>query len=239
MKSFTKTFWHVLALMFDLVEKKDRGRTADALVKLLRDNKNHLTTGFVGTPYLCHVLSKNGYNNLAYELLQQTDYPSWLYQITKGATTVWEHWDGIKEDGSFWSRDMNSFNHYAYGAIGDWLYSVVAGIDTDKENPGYRHIIIKPFPGDGLTFARASLQSMYGEIKSEWEKTSTDMKLHVTIPPNATATVILPDALLKNIYESGRLLEISEGIAGYEQIDKGVRLELGSGTYKFSYNLVT
>ena len=230
---------HVLALMFDLVEEKDKRRTVDALVKLLRDNKNHLTTGFVGTPYLCHVLSNNGCNNLAYELLQQTDYPSWLYQITKGATTVWEHWDGIKEDGSFWSRDMNSFNHYAYGAIGDWLYRVVAGIDTDQENPGYRHILIKPCPGKGLIFARASLQSMYGEIKSEWEKTPVDMKLEMVIPPNTTATVILPDALLEYVYESGRMLEISEGIAGYEQIDKGVRLELGSGTYKFSYNLVT
>lgn len=228
---------HVLALMFDLVEEKDRKRTGDTLAKLIKDNKNHLTTGFVGTPYLCHVLSNNGYNDLAYELLQQTDYPSWLYQITKGATTIWEHWDGIREDGSFWSRDMNSFNHYAYGAIGDWLYRVVAGLDTDQEHPGYRHILIKPHTGNGLTFARASLQSMYGEIRSEWETTSTGMKLQVAIPANTTATVILPGAVLENVREGGSSLEGLEGVSRYEQIDGGVRLELGSGTYKFVYEI--
>lgn len=228
---------HVLALMFDLVEEKDRKRTADTLAKLLKDNKNHLTTGFVGTPYLCHVLSNNEYNDLAYELLQQTDYPSWLYQITKGATTIWEHWDGIREDGSFWSKDMNSFNHYAYGAIGDWLYRVVGGLDTDQENPGYRHIFIRPRPGNGLNFARASLQSMYGEIISEWEINSAGMKLQVSIPPNTTATVILPGAILKKVCESGKLLEATEDVSRYEQIDEGVRLELGSGVYKFTYEI--
>lgn len=113
---------HVLALMFNLIEEKDRKRTIDTLVDYIKKNKYHLTTGFVGTPYLCHVLSQNGYSDVAYKLLLQTDYPSWLYQVTKGATTIWEHWDGIKPDGSFWSPDMNSFNHYAYGSIGDWLY---------------------------------------------------------------------------------------------------------------------
>lgn len=228
---------HVLALMFDLVEEKYRKRTVETLARLIKDNKNHLTTGFVGTPYLCHVLSNNGYNDLAYELLQQTDYPSWLYQITKGATTIWEHWDGIREDGSFWSRDMNSFNHYAYGAIGDWLYRVVAGLDTDQEHPGYRHINIRPHTGNGLTFARASLQSMYGEIRSEWDTTSTEMKLQVAIPANTTATVILPGAVLENVREEGRRLEGLEGVSRYEQIDGGVRLELGSGTYKFVYEI--
>ncbi len=112
---------HVLALMFDLVEEKDKERTVEELVKLLKERKYHLTTGFVGTPYLCHVLTRYGKNDVAYKLVTQTDFPSWLYQVTKGATTVWEHWDGIKEDGTFWSADMNSFNHYAYGSIGDWL----------------------------------------------------------------------------------------------------------------------
>ena len=228
---------HVLALMFELVEEKDRKRTVETLARLIKDNKNHLTTGFVGTPYLCYVLSKNGYNGLAYELLQQTDYPSWLYQITKGATTIWEHWDGIKEDGSFWSKDMNSFNHYAYGAIGDWLYRIVAGLDTDQENPGYRHILISPHTGNGLTYAKAGLQSMYGEIRSEWEKTATEMKLQVTIPSNTTATVILPGALLENVSESGRKLEASEGVSSYGQISEGVKLELGSGVYQFSYGI--
>src|SRR5690606_436196 len=116
------------------------------LTELLKDNKFHLTTGFVGTPYLNLVLSANGLNDIAYKLLLQQDYPSWLYPVTKGATTIWEHWDGIKPDGSFWSASMNSFNHYAYGAIGDWLYRCVAGIDTDEQLAGYKHIHIKPQP---------------------------------------------------------------------------------------------
>lgn len=226
---------HVLALMFDLVEEKDRKRTIETLARLIKDNKNHLTTGFVGTPYLCHVLSNNGYNDLAYELLQQIDYPSWLYQITKGATTIWEHWDGIKEDGTFWSKDMNSFNHYAYGAIGDWLYKVVAGLDTDHKNPGYKHIIIRPHTGNGLTFARARLQSMYGEIRSEWETTSTGMKMLVAVPANTTATVILPGAVKEDVFEHCKNLDAAEGIEKHEQIKEGVRLEIGSGAYEFSF----
>lgn len=228
---------HVLALMFDLVEEKDRKRTVETLARLINENKDHLTTGFVGTPYLCYVLSKNGYNDLAYELLLKTDYPSWLYQITKGATTIWEHWDGIKEDGSFWSKDMNSFNHYAYGAIGDWLYRVVAGLDTDENKPGYRHINISPSTGNGLTYAKASLQSLYGEIRSEWETTSVGMKLQLAIPANTTSTVILPGASLENVSEGGRKLEAAEGVSGYEQTEEGVKLELGSGVYEFFYEI--
>ena len=223
---------HVLALMFNLVEEKDRQRTADTLAGLIKENKNHLTTGFVGTPYLCHVLSNNGYNDLAYELLQQTDYPSWLYQITKGATTIWEHWDGIREDGSFWSRDMNSFNHYAYGAIGDWLYRAVAGIDTDPEKPGYKHMIIQPRPGKGLTFARASYKSMYGGVRSEWEIASDGLfRLRIALPCNTTATVILPGASPETVRESGRRLEEAEGIKTFGRSGGSVKLELGSGEY--------
>lgn len=226
---------HVLALMFDLVEEKDRKRTADTLARLLKENKSHLTTGFVGTPYLCHVLSKNGYNELAYELLQHTDYPSWLYQITKGATTIWEHWDGIREDGSFWSKDMNSFNHYAYGTIGDWLYRVVAGIDTGVDKPGYKHIVITPKPGKSITFADASLESMYGEIRSRWESTTDGFRLNVMIPCNTKAEVMLPGALLENVREGGIRLEKLPEIKIVGQTTDGVRLELGSGGYEFTF----
>ncbi len=227
---------HVLALTFNLVEEKDVKRTIDTLVRLVHENKNHLTTGFVGTPYLCHVLSKFGHNDLAYELLQKTDCPSWLYQITKGATTIWEHWDGIKEDGSFWSRDMNSFNHYAYGAIGDWLYRIVAGLDTDQRNPGYKHILIRPHIGDGLNHAKAALQSMYGTIESGWEITPAQMSLQITIPPNTYASVLLPGAVMENVREGGRILAGLDGINELKQMDEGVSLELGSGMYQFVYN---
>lgn len=228
---------HVLALMFDLVEEKDRKRTIDTLVSYLEESKYHLTTGFVGTPYLCHVLTQNGYNEAAYKLVMQTDYPSWLYQVIKGATTIWEHWDGIKVDGSFWSADMNSFNHYAYGSIGDWLYRVVAGIDSSTEMPGYKHIYIKPQPGAGLTFAEGVLQSMYGEIKSSWKIKEDKMEVEVSIPPNTRATVVLPFARLDGLYESGKKAREAQGIMKYESLNNGVKLELGSGLYRFDYKL--
>ncbi len=226
---------HVLALMFDLVEEKHRKRTIDTLVKYLEENKFHLTTGFVGTPYLCHVLSKNGYNDIAYKLLLQTDYPSWLYQVTKGATTIWEHWDGIKEDGSFWSTDMNSFNHYAYGSIGDWMYRTVAGIDAGK--PGYKHILIRPHPGEGLDFAEATHTSLYGGIKSGWKKAGAAMEFTVEIPANTTAEVILPGTAIGRVTESGKKPAESEGISGLLQLDEGVKLNLGSGKYCFRYEV--
>jgi len=228
---------HVLALMFNLIEEKDRKRTIETLVDYIKKNKYHLTTGFVGTPYLCHVLSQNGYSDVAYKLLLQTDYPSWLYQVTKGATTIWEHWDGIKPDGSFWSADMNSFNHYAYGSIGDWLYRVVAGIDTDEERPGYKHIYIKPTIGEGLTYARAELKSMYGKIKSEWKLQDDAMEISICVPHNTVATVILPFAALDTVYESGKRLTEAEGILEHEAVDGGVKLEIGSGEYVFSYKI--
>lgn len=226
---------HVLALMFGLVEEKDRKRTADSLARLLKENKNHLTTGFVGTPYLCHVLSANGHNELAYELLLHTDYPSWLYQITKGATTIWEHWDGIKEDGSFWSKDMNSFNHYAYGAVGDWLYRVVAGLDTDQEAPGYRRILIRPRPGKGLTFAKASLLSMYGEIETGWSLSEEGMSLAAEIPANTSAVVLLPGANPERVLVNGVSPGKQAGVGKIEQVEDAVRVEIGSGRYIFTF----
>ena len=226
---------HVLALMFKLVEECDKKRTVDTLVEYLEESNYHLTTGFVGTPYLCHVLSENGYNDIAYKLLLQTDCPSWLYQITKGATTIWEHWDGIKEDGSFWSKDMNSFNHYAYGAIGDWLYRVVCGIDTSTKAPGYKHINICPKPGFGLDFAEAKLQTMYGQIKSKWSKKDEKVELTVEIPANTTATIVLTEATLSKILVNGMDITKVKSILKYEQAKDGVKIEVGSGEYVFLY----
>lgn len=184
---------HVLALIFGLTDEKDRQRTAATLVKYLEENNWHLTTGFLGTPYLCHALSRAGYLKEAYKLLLQTDYPSWLYPVTKGATTMWEHWDGLKPDGSFWSPDMNSFNHYAYGAIGDWLYQVAAGIDIDEERPGYKHIIFRPQPSEKLQWVKASYQSLYGKIALSWSLDEQGiLVIEAVVPPNTTATLYLP-----------------------------------------------
>lgn len=157
---------YVLALMFNLLPEDMREKSAKLLVDDIKSRGNHLSTGFLGTPYLCHVLSDNGYTDVAYDLLLQKTYPSWLYPVTMGATTIWERWDGQKPDSTFQDKGMNSFNHYAYGAIGDWMYRVSAGLDT--KTPGYRHLLIRPNPTKLLTHSKASFESSYGHTQSGW-----------------------------------------------------------------------
>lgn len=129
-----------------------------------------LQTGFVGTPYILHTLSEYGYSDLAYSLLLKEDYPSWLYPVTKGATTIWEHWDGIMPDGNFWSADMNSYNHYAYGSVADWIYSVAGGIQRIAAYPGYEKVKIAPTPDKRLDWLSVSLDTRHGKIVSAWKK---------------------------------------------------------------------
>jgi len=164
----------------------------------------HLTTGFVGTPLLCKTLSSQGYDKLAFMLLNRKEYPSWLYPVTQGATTIWERWDGQKPDGTFQSVGMNSFNHYAYGAIGEWLYTYVSGIQIDEQHPGYKHIILAPHPGGGLTNANAEFNSMYGKITSSWKIEGGNFMYDVEVPANATATVILPNTKEEKEIGSGK-----------------------------------
>ncbi|RYY33287.1 MAG: alpha-L-rhamnosidase, partial [Sphingobacteriaceae bacterium] len=184
---------YVLALQFDMLPEGDaRTKAAQYLAENIGKYNNHLTTGFLGTPYLCHVLSRFGHADLAYTLLLQDTFPSWLYPVKMGATTIWERWDGIKPDGSFQTPVMNSFNHYAYGAIGDWMYQNIAGIQVGE--PGYKKIIIKPLIGGKLTWAKGSYDSRYGKIVSNWAITNNKLNLDVTIPPNTTADIYVPDA---------------------------------------------
>ncbi|MDR2274583.1 MAG: glycoside hydrolase family 78 protein [Sphingobacterium sp.] len=186
---------YVLALQFDMLPEELRAACADRLVANIRDYGNHLTTGFLGTPYLCHVLTRFGHNDVAYDLLMQESYPSWLYPVKMGATTIWERWDGIKPDGSFQTPDMNSYNHYAYGAIGDWMYRTIAGINSVASEPGYKSIVIAPKPGGKLKHASAELETVYGPIKSAWSLENEILKLEVTIPANTKAKVILPNTI--------------------------------------------
>ena len=158
---------YALALQFDLLPEEMRAEAARRLATEVR-TRGHLTTGFVGTPYLCHVLSRFGYTDVAYMLLNRQEYPSWLYPVKQGATTIWERWDGQKPDGTFQDAGMNSFNHYAYGAIGEWMYRVVAGLELDPAEPGYKHVLVQPQPGGGLTSAVARLATLYGETASGW-----------------------------------------------------------------------
>ena len=178
----------VLALYFDITD--DRAATATQLNELVK-RAGHLETGFVGTPYLLHALSDNGYAETAYDLLLRREYPSWLYPISKGATTVWEHWDGIKPDGTMWSTDMNSFNHYAYGAVADWMYGAAAGINSDPDRPGFEHIIFRPVTDRRLDFVKASIDPRRGTVASEWRRENGRIKYIFTVPEGCCASVII------------------------------------------------
>lgn len=178
----------VLALFFDITD--DRAATATQLNELVKC-AGHLETGFVGTPYLLHALSDNGYAETAYDLLLRREYPSWLYPISKGATTVWEHWDGIKPDGTMWSTDMNSFNHYAYGAVADWMYGAAAGINSDPDRPGFEHIIFRPVTDRRLDFVKASIDTRRGTVASEWRRENGRIKYIFTVPEGCGASVII------------------------------------------------
>ena len=193
-----------LAVYFALAE--DTQKTADQLAQMIRGCGTKLQTGFVGTPYLLHALSAHGYTELAYDLLLRREYPSWLYPVTKGATTIWEHWDGQMENGDFWSSDMNSFNHYAYGAVADWVYTVAAGIQTIEEKPGYAAVRIAPQPDKRLDWLDASVETRHGLVRSRWEK-QRDM-WHYEIETPVEAEVVIDGR--KTFCRPGRYIFFSE-----------------------------
>jgi alpha-L-rhamnosidase len=228
---------YAVALQFDLLPEELRATAAKRLAQDVRQRK-HLTTGFLGTPFLCHVLSRYGYLDEAYLLLNREEYPSWLYPVKQGATTIWERWDGQKPDGTFQDVGMNSFNHYAYGAIGDWMYRVMAGIDTDDAAPGYKHIFIQPRPGGGFTEVKASHQTPYGKVAAAWALKSGTFELRVEVPANTTATVRLPKAQLAGVTEGGQPLAAGNGIRAPQQHGDTVVVEVGSGAYRFAYSTV-
>jgi alpha-L-rhamnosidase len=191
----------VLILQFDLCKEEEKAIIVDRLVKLIDYFGGKMATGFVGTPYILHTLSGNGRVDVAYDLLFREDPPSWLYSVNMGATTMWEHWNGIKEDGTFWSADMNSFNHYAYGAIGDWLYGVVAGIKITE--PGYKMVTLSPQPDQRLGYVTASVKTPYGELISSWEYGNETVKYQFTIPEGITAHIILPNGHSRTVSGGG------------------------------------
>lgn len=211
----------VLLLYFDLIKEEHRNRVIRTLEDNLVLHKGHLTTGFVGTAYLCHALTENGRHYLAENILLTEDYPGWLYAVKKGATTIWERWNSILPNGEFDESGMNSLNHYSYGSIGDWLYQKVAGINLLET--GYKKILIKPVLTRGITEADAFYESMYGTIKSHVKCRNGSITVDVTIPPNTTAVLELP--------EQEDEIEIGSGIYHYEYATE-TYLEIG----KYSMN---
>ncbi|MFF4015380.1 alpha-L-rhamnosidase [Streptomyces sp. NPDC001843] len=215
---------YVLALSMDLLPDASRKAAADRLVALVEARDWHLSTGFLGTPRLLPVLTDTGHTDVAYRLLLQRSFPSWGYQIDRGATTMWERWDSIRPDGSFQDPGMNSFNHYAYGSVGEWMYANIAGISAGR--PGYREIVIHPRPGGDVTTARATFTSVYGPVSTRWRLRSGRFTLTCAVPPNTTAEVWVPapapDAVTR---AEGTFLRQEDGCAVYR---------VGSGTHRFT-----
>ena len=185
---------YVLAIAFDLVPKEAQQKAATNLVRLIGEAGGHLRTGFLGTPWITTALDKTGHQDVAFELLFQETYPSWFYPINQGATTMWERWNSYTRDKGFGSASMNSFNHYAYGAIGQWMYERVAGLAPDPANPGYKHFFIRPLVAEPqLDSARAELETPYGNASSAWVKHDGKVAMDIVVPPNTTATIEFPD----------------------------------------------
>ena len=217
---------YVVMLFMDIAPQKDRARLAHRLFELLQANKYHLKTGFVGTPYLCRVLSENGYNDVAYQLLMNDDYPSWLYEVKMGATTIWERWNSVLPDGKISGIEMNSMNHYAYGSIAEWVYRNVAGIQPDEEKTGFRRFTLAPQPDYRLQWVDANLNSASGPIRSYW-KIEDPKHLHVafTVPFGSKAKIVLPDADAETLGDA------------WVQMGSSAILIVGGGTYAWTYEL--
>lgn len=180
-------------------------------------------------------MSRFGYLDEAYALLNRETFPSWLYPVKRGATTIWERWDGLKPDGSFEDAAMNSFNHYAYGAVGEWMYTVIGGINIDPDEPGYKHILIHPQPGGGLSRAAASHATPYGKVTSRWQLARGQLELAVVIPPNTTATIVLPGTQGRPVSEGGKPLREDAFIHNIRREDDETAIEVRSGQYLFRY----
>src|SRR2546427_1791111 len=225
---------YALAIAFGLLPDSLVPAAAARLAAAVGARGMHLTTGFVGTPQRLPVLRTTRHRDAADGLLLQRSYPSWLYPITRGATTMWERWDGIRPDSSFEDAGMNSFNHYAFGAVGDWMYQNIGGIDLDAAAPGYRHARIAPRPGAGLTSANARSETVYGTLSSAWSLNQQRLEVGVTLPANTSAEITLWDARLDQVREGGVSLNAREGVRTARQRGNDVVVEVGSGRYSFA-----
>jgi alpha-L-rhamnosidase len=220
-----------LAFTMDLLPEERRAAAADQFVSDIKAKDWHLATGFIGTPRLLPALHQAGRDDVAYTLLLQESYPSWLFQVKQGATTMWERWDGWTPQGGFENITMNSFNHYAFGAVGEYLYRTVAGIDTD--GPGYRKIVIAPHPEKGLDSAEAGYTSINGPIWSEWYQNGESFTLYVDVPPNTTATVRIPAPEGASITEGGNPADKAPGVTLSKREADAATYQVGSGSYVF------
>jgi alpha-L-rhamnosidase len=225
---------YCLALHFGLLEEGQRASATALLVADIEAKGGHLSTGFVGVSYLCHVLTANGRPDVAYRLLHQETFPSWKYSILHGATTIWERWDGWTEDKGFQDPGMNSFNHYSLGSVGEWMRRTVAGIDNAPGTAGHTWLRLAPVLDDSLTWAEGSYTSMSGVIRSRWDRRDDATEFRFTVPANVEAEIMLPANSGSVIREGGDELDRVEGLSVVERGDEAVRITVGSGTWHFT-----
>jgi alpha-L-rhamnosidase len=224
---------YLLGLKFELLDEANQKRAVQYLVDDIKAKNWHLSTGFVGVSYLLPILTQYGHTEVAYRLINQDTFPSWLFSVKQGATTIWERWDGWTPEKGFQTPKMNSFNHYSLGSCGQWMYDTIGGIGLDEQHPGYKHILIHPMPGGGITWAKASYNCDYGPIKTDWKLEGGALTLNVEIPPNTTATVSVPGA------DNEKTLTLDGKPAAGGAAFKGIRdgaavFEIGSGNCRFT-----
>ncbi len=231
----------ILALRFDLLPESLRASVADRLVSDIRARNDHLSTGFVGVSHLLPVLDDAGHADLALRLLHQDTFPSWLFSVRHGATTIWERWDGwTPETGPHPDWGMNSFNHYSLGSCGQWMFDRLAGIACELSTPGYARALIRPCIDPALTFVKATRRTIRGDYACAWRVDAGKLHIDVTIPTNAIATVHVPAAGPEHVHESGQPIAQAKDVrlqppSARTSTDAGtVVLDVGSGTYHFT-----
>ena len=226
---------YILALKFNLLPADVRPKAAQYLAEDIKAKGDHLSTGFVGVSFLLPVLTQADKTELAYRLLQQDTFPSWLFSVKQGATTIWERWDGWTPDKGFQDPGMNSFNHYSLGSCGEYLFGYIGGIRPSA--PGFKSILIEPMIRDGLSWAKTTYTSIHGPISTFWKRTDKHLELDVVVPANTTASICLPATDVATVTESGKRIGKTKGVTFLRAEGENVWLEAGSGTYKFASNL--
>ncbi len=221
---------YILPLFMNLIPNELRGRVLEDLCRNLKENNYFLKTGFVGTPYLCRVLSENGHNDIAYKLLLNEEYPSWIYEIKLGATTIWERWNSLLPDGKFGELGMNSLNHYAYGSIVEWMYRNMCGINPTEEYPGFQKIKLKPYPDKRISQVKASLKTAAGSYESGWSYKEDGLHYNILIPFNAQAEFLLDETEEDKIIVNGIALKDSD--LSYDKKESGLSIILTAGRYQ-------
>jgi alpha-L-rhamnosidase len=226
---------YVLALAFDLVEGERAKQAADHLVADIEKHREHLSTGFIGTKDLMLALSKIGRADVAFRLLHNDTFPSWGFSIKQGATSIWERWDGWTPEKGFQDAGMNSFAHYSFGAVYQWMVENIGGVRS--ATPSYKDIVISPQMDEKLSSARVSYRSVRGLVATEWERKGGKLRLRATVPANTTAQIVLPAKSVGDITESGRPIGKVPGLSVLRVEGTNVVLSAGSGHYNFSIAL--